>query len=43
MAQQMCALMPPNPEALPGTAAVHEAARAMRGAESGAMSVLEHH
>jgi hypothetical protein len=29
MAQQIRALMPPNPVAQPGTALVHEAARAM--------------
>jgi CBS domain-containing protein len=29
MAQQIREIMPPNPVALPGTASVHEAARAM--------------
>ena len=33
MAQQMRELMTPNPVTLPGTASVHEAARAMRGGE----------
>ena len=35
MAQQMRALMAPPPVALPGTASVHEAARARRDAEMG--------
>ena len=43
MAQQMRELMIPNPVVLPGTASVHEAARAMRDAESGEVIVIEHH
>jgi CBS domain-containing protein len=43
MAQQIRELMPPHPVALPGTASVHEAARAMRDAEIGDVMVLEHH
>ena len=35
MAQQIRELMTPNPVALPGTASVHEAARAMRDADIG--------
>src|SRR5712691_6076619 len=35
MAQQMRALMAPPPVALPGTASVHEVARALRDAEMG--------
>jgi CBS domain-containing protein len=35
MAQQIRELMTPNPVVLPGTASVHEAARAMRDAEIG--------
>ena len=35
MAQQIRELMTPHPVALPGTASVHEAARAMRDAEIG--------
>ena len=35
MAQQIRALMTPNPVVLPGTASVHEAARAMRDADIG--------
>jgi CBS domain-containing protein len=42
MAQQMRELMTPNPVALPGTASVHEAARAMRDAEIGDVMVIEH-
>jgi CBS domain-containing protein len=41
MAQQIRELMPPNPVALPGTASVHEAARAMRAADIGNVIVLE--
>jgi CBS domain-containing protein len=41
MAQQIRALMPPNPVALPGTTSVHEAARAMRDADIGDVIVLE--
>ena len=43
MAQQIRELMTPNPEALPGTASVHEAARAMRAADIGDVIVIEHH
>jgi hypothetical protein len=43
MAQPMRALMPPHPVALPGTAAVHEAARAMRDAEIGDGMGIEYH
>ena len=42
MAQHIRELMTPNPVVLPGTASVHEAARAMRGAEIGDVIVLEH-
>jgi CBS domain-containing protein len=35
MAQQIRELMTPNPVAMPGTASVHEAARAMRDADIG--------
>jgi CBS domain-containing protein len=42
MAQQIRDLMTPNPVVLPGTASVHEAARAMRDAEIGDVIVLEH-
>jgi CBS domain-containing protein len=41
MAQQIRELMTPNPVALPGTASVHEAARAMRDAEIGDVMVIE--
>jgi CBS domain-containing protein len=41
MAQQMRALMAPPPVALPGTASVHEAARARRDAEMGDVIVPE--
>ena len=41
MAQQMRELMTPNPVALPGTASVHEAARAMRDADIGDVIVIE--
>jgi CBS domain-containing protein len=41
MAQQIRELMTPNPVVLPGTASVHEAARAMRDAEIGDVIVLE--
>jgi CBS domain-containing protein len=41
MAQQIRELMPPNPVALPGTASVHEAARAMRDANIGDVIVIE--
>jgi len=43
MAQQIRELMTPNPVALPGTASVHEAARAMRDAEIGDVIVIENH
>jgi CBS domain-containing protein len=42
MAQHIRELMTPNPVVLPGTASVHEAARAMRDAEIGDVIVLEH-
>jgi CBS domain-containing protein len=42
MAQQVREIMTPNPVALPGTASVHEAARAMRDAEIGDVLVIEH-
>jgi CBS domain-containing protein len=42
MAQQIRELMTPNPVVLPGTASVHEAARAMRDANIGDVIVLEH-
>jgi CBS domain-containing protein len=42
MVQQIRDLMTPNPVVLPGTASVHEAARAMRDAEIGDVIVLEH-
>ena len=41
MAQQMRALMAPPPVALPGTASVHEVARALRDAEMGDVIVPE--
>jgi CBS domain-containing protein len=41
MAQQIRELMTPNPVALPGTASVHEAARAMRDANIGDVIVIE--
>jgi CBS domain-containing protein len=41
MAQQIQELMTPNPVALPGTASVHEAARAMRDADIGDVIVIE--
>ena len=41
MAQQIRELMTPNPMALPGTASVHEAARAMRDAQIGDVIVIE--
>ena len=41
MAQQIRDLMPPNPVVLPGTASVHEAARAMRDAAIGDVIVIE--
>jgi CBS domain-containing protein len=41
MAQQIRELMTLNPVALPGTASVHEAARAMRDTEIGDVIVLE--
>ena len=42
MAQHIRELMTPNPVALPGTASVHEAARAMRDAQIGDVMVIEH-
>ena len=42
MAQQIRELMTPNPVALPGTASVHEAARAMRDTQIGDVIVIEH-
>jgi CBS domain-containing protein len=41
MAQQIREVMTPNPVALPGTASVHEAARAMRDAQIGDVIVIE--
>ena len=41
MAQQIRELMTPNPVVLPGTASVHEAARAMRDADIGDVIVIE--
>jgi CBS domain-containing protein len=41
MAQQIRELMTPNPVGLPGTASVHEAARAMRDAQIGDVIVFE--
>jgi CBS domain-containing protein len=41
MAQQIRELMTPNPVVLPGTASVHEAARAMRDAAIGDVIVIE--
>jgi CBS domain-containing protein len=41
MAQQIRELMTPNPVALPGTASVREAARAMRDADIGDVIVIE--
>ena len=35
--------MTPNPVALPGTASVHEVARAMRDADMGEVIVIGHH
>jgi len=42
MAQHIRELMTPNPMSLPGTASVHEAARAMRDADIGDVIVIEH-
>ena len=42
MTQQIRELMIPHPVALPGTASVHEAARAMRAADIGDVIVIEH-
>ena len=42
MAQQIRELMTPNPVSMPGTASVHEAARAMRDADIGDVIVIEH-
>jgi CBS domain-containing protein len=41
MAQLIRELMPPNPVALPGTASVHEAARAMRDADIGDVIIID--
>ena len=41
MAQQIRELMTPNPVVLPGTASVHEAARAMRDADISDVIVIE--
>ena len=41
MAQQIREVMTPNPVALPGTASVHEAARAMRDAQIGDVIIIE--
>src|SRR5438477_12892774 len=41
MAQQIRDLMTQNPVSLPGTASVHEAARAMRDADIGDVIVIE--
>jgi CBS domain-containing protein len=43
MAQHIRELMTPNPVSMPGTASVHEAARAMRDADIGDVIVIEHH
>jgi CBS domain-containing protein len=43
MAQHIRELMTPNPVSMPGTASVHEAARAMRDQEIGVVIVIEHH
>ena len=42
MAQQIRDVMTPNPVSLPGTASVHEAARAMRDGDMGDVIVIEH-
>ena len=41
MAQHVRELMTPNPVSMPGTASVHEAARAMRDADIGDVIVIE--
>jgi CBS domain-containing protein len=43
MAQHIRELMTPNLVSMPGTASVHEAARAMRDADIGDVIVIEHH
>jgi CBS domain-containing protein len=43
MAQHIRELMTPNPVSMPGTASVHEAARAMRDADIGDVIVIENH
>ena len=43
MAQHIRELMTPDPVSMPGTASVHEAARAMRDADIGDVIVIEHH
>jgi CBS domain-containing protein len=42
MAQHIRELMTPNPVTMPGTASVHEAARAMRDQDIGDVVVIEH-
>jgi CBS domain-containing protein len=42
MAQEIRELMTPNPMSMPGTASVHEAARAMRDEDIGDVLVIEH-
>jgi CBS domain-containing protein len=42
MAQEIRELMTPNPVSMPGTASVHEAARAMRDEDIGDVVVIEH-
>lgn len=42
MAQEIRELMTPNPMSMPGTASVHEAARAMRDEDIGDVIVIEH-
>ena len=42
MAQQIREIMTSNPVSLPGTASVHEAARAMRDQDIGDVIVIEH-
>ena len=43
MTQPIRELMTPNPVSLPGTASVHEAARAMRDQDIGDVIVIENH
>ena len=42
MAQEIRELMTPNPVTMPGTASVHDAARAMRDSDIGDVIVIEH-